>query len=108
MADKRLELRLNTKTHSPFSVVSFILAIFGLLLYLWAVYSSAFHNEGLDSDIIRIGLLGIISMLATLSGIVTGIIGEFMIDDIRIFSHIGLSLHGILLIAHISILTVGY
>jgi len=108
MRDKGSELRLTTKKHSPYSIVSFILALVSASLFVIGVIISAYYNSGTDSDIIRIGLIAIISMLANLSGAIFGIIGEFMLNDIRTFSHIGLLIHTILLIANITILTIAY
>lgn len=108
MRDKSSALKLNTKTHSVYSIVAFILAVLALIFFIVAVINSAFYNQGADSEIIRVGFLEIISMILTLSGLIFGVIGEFMINDIRVLSHIALPIHSLLMIAHITVLVSGF
>lgn len=108
MKEKSSALKLNTKTHSIYCLVAFILAIGALGFFIAAVISSAFFNLGSDAEMIRVGMLEIISMVMTLSGLVFGIVGEFMTNDIRVLSHIALPIHTLLLIAHIIVLVGGY
>ncbi|MDA3846246.1 MAG: DUF6142 family protein [Vallitaleaceae bacterium] len=106
--NKKTELRLTTKKHSLFSIVSFILALVSACLLIISIVYTAFYSKGTDGNVMLIGMLTIVGMLANISGTIFGIIGEFMVDDTRTFSHIGLIIHAILLLANINILTIGY
>lgn len=108
MADKKGELSLNTKTHSSYSVVSFVLSLVGLILFVAAVITSAANEMDSRGVIVTVGLLEICAMMCNLSGFVYGIIGEGMKDYFKVFSHIGLAINGLLLFAHVYVIIVGF
>lgn len=108
MADKKGELSLNTKTHSSYSIVSFVLSLLGLVLFCSAVITSASNEAALKGTIITIGLLEIAAMMCNLSGFIFGVVGEVIKDYFKLFSHIGLIINGLLLIAHMYVLVFGF
>lgn len=108
VADKKGELSLNTKTHSSYAVVSFVLSLVGLALFVAAVITSASNDLDTRPVIVTVGLLEIGAMMCNLSGFVYGIIGETMKDYFKVFSHIGLALNAVLLFAHVYVIIVGF
>lgn len=108
MADKKSELNLNTKTHSIYSVVSFVLSLISLILFVVAVILSASYTKQGVSYPLFLGLMVIVGMICNVSGTIFGIIGEVIKDYFKLFSHMGLVIHCVMLFAHGYVLIFGY
>jgi hypothetical protein len=81
------------------------LGIISLVMFLWAVYQSAYNST--DREII-IGLIELLAILFAIVGLTFGLIGETREDKYKRTAHIGIVLNIIVGILHIIVLSNAY
>lgn len=101
MIERKRMLKLTTKTHTGFGIASTGIGFLSFLLFVAAVFTSAFGDRGNIVVQYRIGILEIISILFCLIGMVSGFIVETKEENYRLFAHIGLGINSVLLVFHI-------
>lgn len=103
--DKRTSLRINNRTETTFGIASVILSVLSLLMFLTAVYQSAYHLEGRE---ITVGVIELIAILLCLAGFVFGIIGETRVNKFRRTAHAGIIANVIIGVLHVIVLIQAY
>lgn len=101
-------LKLNQKPHTPYGIVSFSLGILGILLIIASISISVGSKPLAYDQKILVGSLEVVSMILSLGGIGVAIIGENNLEKERIFAHIALIMHLILLIYHGYVIWFGF
>lgn len=107
MKDNKV-LKLNAKPHAKFGIISLLLVLVSFVLGLMAVLFASSSGPLLREEQIRIGVFEWISFMLNLIGITFGSIAQFSQDTEKIFAHIALILHTILLIFHLVVVWVGF
>lgn len=108
MEDRKITLRLNNKKHTGFGISSFALGIMSLILFLCAVFISAFADRGVNGIVITIGMLEIIGSIICFIGIIYGLIGELSKETFKTYAHVGIGLNSVMMIFHILVIIYGY
>jgi len=93
-------LKLNTKPHSMFGIVSFGLSFFVMGCVVSSIILSASKQELSQDTILLIGSLGWIGAMLNVAGLSMAIISEGAKDMNKIFAHIGLLLHFFFIMYH--------
>lgn len=106
-------LKLYTKPHSIFGIVSFCLALIVIACIISSIIMSASYVSGTEmlgtsKEIILIGLIGWIGAMLNLAGFGMAIISEGAKDMNKLFAHIGLLLHTIGIIYHLYVVWFGF
>lgn len=101
MSERKSALKLTTKIHTRFGILSFILGILSIIFFVIAVSISAFSNRGFNIVQYQIGIFEILAMLLSLVGIAYGIVGETTKDTYKIYAHLGLGISIIAGILHL-------
>lgn len=105
MSERKSALKLTTKMHTSFGIVSFILGILSITFFVVAVIISAFQNRLVEAVQYKIGIFEIIAMLFCLVGLAYGIVGETTKDTYKLYAHLGLAINVIAVIFHIMVIT---
>lgn len=103
--DKKTSLRINNRTETTFGIASVLLAVISLILFLTAVYLSAYHLEGRK---IVVGIIELVAMLTCLVGLVFGVIGETRVNKFRRTAHAGIIANLAVGVFHVVVLVQGY
>ncbi len=101
-------LKLNQKPHTPYGIVSFIIGIIGMILIVITIIMTATTEMLTRNQQLLVGSLEGISVMFSLGGLGVSIIGEGAIEMERIFVHISLLLHVVLLVYHGYIVWFGF
>ncbi len=103
--DKRTSFRINNRTETTFGIASIALGVMSILLFLVAVYQSAYNLNGRETIV---GSIELAAMLMCLVGGLFGVIGEFRPDKFHRTAHAGIVINLIIGIFHVVVLTQGY
>ncbi|MBC7959835.1 MAG: hypothetical protein H7X94_08210 [Vallitaleaceae bacterium] len=108
MSERKSALKLTTKVHTGFGIVSFILGLLSVLFFVIAVFISAFEDRNIVSVQYKIGIVEILAFLFASVGLIYGIVGETTKDTFRLFAHLGLAICGISLLFHIFVIAFSF
>lgn len=106
--EKKSALKLTTKMHTGYGIISFILGILTVLCFLWAVFASALENREIRGTAIKIGIIEIVAALMSFAGISFGFMGELTKETYKIFAHLGLIINIVAIFFHIAVLIYAY
>ena len=76
-----------------------------MLLFVTAVYQSAYHLEGRE---VLVGAIELVAIILCLMGLAFGIIGETRVDKFHRTAHSGIALNLLMAIFHVMVLIQGY
>lgn len=93
-------LKLNVKPHSIYGIVAFCLSIIVLICMITTIVMTASTTALSQQRIVFIGFIGWIAAMLNLAGFGIALISEGAKDMNKIFAHIALLLHSLLLIYH--------
>jgi len=99
--DKKTSFRVNNRTETIYGYLSIILGGVSFMIFLWAVYQSAYNFTGRE---ILIGLVELIAMVLCFAGLTLGFIGETREDKLKMTAHFGIALNLIVGIFHVLVL----
>lgn len=104
MRDKKNNLKLTTKMHTGFGIISFCLGILSIIFFSIAVTTSAFDDRSILAIQYKIGAMEIVAMILSFVGIAYGFVGESKKDTYKLFAHLGIGINTIALVFHILVL----
>lgn len=108
MPERKSALKLTTKMHTGFGIVSFILGMMSIVFFVIAVFISAFENRGVESVQYKIGVFEIAAMLFCLVGIIYGLVGETTKDTYKRYAHLGIIINVLAFILHIMVIVYSF
>lgn len=103
--DKRTSFSINNRTETTFGIASIALGVMSILLFVLAVYQSAYNLDGRETIV---GSIELVAMLMCLVGLLFGIAGEFRPDKFHRTAHAGILINAIVAIVHVVVLVQGY
>lgn len=99
--DKKTSFRVNNRTETIYGFLSLGLGCISFIIFLWAVYQSAYHLIGRE---ILIGLVELVAMMLCFAGLTLGFIGETREDKLKMTAHFGIALNLIIGIFHVLVI----
>lgn len=108
MREKKNNLKLTSKVHTGFGIVSSALGILSIIFFTIAVVTSAFEDRNILTVQYKIGIMETIAIIMSIIGISYGLVGETKKDHYRIFAHIGIGLNVIAMVFHIVVIVFAF
>ncbi|NDL67983.1 hypothetical protein [Anaerotalea alkaliphila] len=108
MDDKKITLRLNTRSQTGFGIVSLAFGVVSIGLFVAATILAAFLSE---EQLVRQHLPGWLEILAAamnMAGLVTGAVGETTRDTFKGAAHAGLAVNILAALFHLWVLAAGF
>lgn len=104
MKDRKNLLKLTTKIHNGYGIVSSIFGLLSTIFFSLAVGASVFEDRGVIGIQYKIGILEAIAMVLSIIGIFYGIVSETKKDRFKLFAHLGIIVNTIAIVLHIIVL----
>ncbi|PKM52388.1 MAG: hypothetical protein CVV02_01150 [Firmicutes bacterium HGW-Firmicutes-7] len=108
MKDRKNLLKLTTKIHNGYGIISTILGISSVIFFSFAVFASAFEDRSNIAVQYKVGIFETIAMVLSLIGIGYGFVSETKKDRFKLYAHLGIIINSIAIVLHIIVLVFSF